>query len=208
MQPIPALERPGRMPRNRHVSLAAVAVAFALALALSTLPMRQAAACMCFGLPTPEEVVATNDVTFIGSVVDSTGNAAIDPGSVRYAFDVERASAPTDAVVVVDAGANTSCGTTFGMGERWVVAGNRANGELRTTMCSGNRLVDDLPAAELATFTELLPNVRLDPPEPASGGSQLDGSPAVAIGVALAGTLALVAVVFVAVGRRGTRPDG
>jgi hypothetical protein len=79
---------------------------------------------------------------------------------IRYAFAVERASKSTGPVVEVaalDDGGGASCGFAFGHGERWFVAATAEGGSLRTSLCSGNVLIDGLGDAQVAEFVELLP---------------------------------------------------
>ena len=129
---------------------------------------------------------------------------------VRYAFEVERASQVTPAVVEVaalDDGGGASCGFTFGVGERWLVVATSEGGSLRSNLCSGNVPVEGIGEAEIADLVDLLP-VEPEPtsPPPAaapaaspSGGA---GMPLLAVLVGLAATGALIAVMVPAL-RRG-----
>ena len=114
---------------------------------------------------------------------------------------------PTDAVLVVQAlddPGGAACGFAFGMGERWLVSAYRQGADLETSLCSNNQLAGDIPADQLAAFTELLPNPAPDPAEPATETAPSDFSVPVAAGLAVLATFALVAVSVLAfrTGRR------
>ena len=183
-----------------------------LALASAAIPIGKVAACSCAAFGAPADVVAASDVTFIGTVIDTApgGRAEIGGSNIRYAFDVERASAPTEAVLVVEAledPGGASCGLVFGIGERWLVSAYRQGNELETNLCSGNRLTHELPEAEAAAYAELLSEVPPEPPEAAEPSAGRDLSLPAAILVAVLGALALGGVAFLAVRRREARSD-
>ena len=211
MQPLPRPGRPGRMPPTRRV--ARTLLVLALALVATAVPIRQVAACSCMAFGSPEELVAAHEVTFIGTVVDTAPGegGGIGGRNVLYAFDVERASEATDAVLAVQAvddDGGASCGFAFGVGERWLVAAYRQGAQLETSLCSGNQLAGDMAADELATYADLLPNV---PPEPADPANEPAGQSDVSIPVAVAlgglAVLGLAAAMLFAFRERRVRPD-
>ena len=181
----------------------------ALMIAAGSVPISRVAACSCGVFGGPEEVVGAHDVTFIGTVVDSSPGARGEFGeAIIYAFDVDRASAPTDALLVVRAGVDgASCGFTFGMGEHWLVSAYRQGADLETSLCSGNQLAADIPADQLAAFRELLPNLAPEAAQPAPGTSPADVSIPMAAGVAVLTVFALAAVSILAFRRGRRRPD-
>jgi hypothetical protein len=209
MQPGGTIQRPARMsPRHALIRLAMIVL---LALASAAIPIGKVAACSCAGLGTPADVVAASDVTFIGTVIDtaSGGPAEFGGSNIRYAFDVERASAATEAVLVVEAlddPGGASCGLVFGIGERWLVSAHLQGSELETNLCSGNRLADELPEAEAAAYAELLSEVPPEPAEPAEPSAGPDLSLPAAILVAVLGALVLGGVTFFAVRGPGRTP--
>jgi len=211
MQLDPILWRPHRMrpigPRTRRFARAVLTLA--LLVAAVSVPISRVAACLCAAFGEPEEIVAAHDVTFIGTVVDLAPGARGELGeAVLYAFDVDRASAPTDALLLVRAGVSgASCGFTFGMGERWLVSAYRQGADLETSLCSGNQLAGEIPADQLAAFRRLLPNLAPEPAEPASETSPSDISIPLAAGLAVLATLALAAVSILAFRTGRRRPD-
>ena len=193
-------------------ALASLPLALLLAVATAVVPIGKVAACSCASFGSPEELVAAHAVTFIGTVIDTApgGPSEFGGSNIRYAFDVERASAATDALLVVqaldDAG-GASCGFAFGIGERWLVAAYQQEGALETGLCSGNRLMRELPAAETAAYIDLLSEVPLEPARPADASAGPDLSMPAAILVAVLGALVLGGVTFVAIRRREARSD-
>lgn len=150
-------------------SLAALALALTMWIGALSMPLASVQACSCAGSATASEgvraAVAEGRVALIGSIVD-TAPAAPDPNSlgpmVRYAIDVERASAPVSGLLEVQAlddGGGASCGIQFAIGERWVIVADGANGLLETGLCSGNVRTDGLAADEEAAIAEALPFV-------------------------------------------------
>ena len=147
---------------------------------------------MCVEAGRPENMAAANDLTFIGTVVDiAEGGPGAFVGPTRYAFEVERASARTDAVVVVTSATNSSCGAWFGMGERWLVGADGGSSDLETTLCSGSQRADAMDAAELAAFVQLLDHVTPEPDGPTTGGS---------LGWDLAGVVVVAALAVIGLG--------
>jgi hypothetical protein len=192
--------------RTRRVARAVLVLA--LVIVGGTVPVSRVAACSCAGFGEPKEVVAAHDVTCIGTVVDSVPGARDEFGeAVLYAFDVDRASAPTDALLVVRAGVSgASCGITFGMGERWLVSAHRQGAELETGLCSNNQFAGDIPADDMAAFRQLLPNLAPEPAETATETSPSDASIPLAAGVAALAVLALAAISMLAFRAGGRRP--
>jgi hypothetical protein len=154
-------------------------------LVLSLAPAADVLACSCAALSTPEELVTKSEVVFIGSVRD---RAEAPPGelggpTVAYAFEVERASEPTPAIMEVraiggDGGA--SCGIEFGIGERWLVAAYSGVDALETNLCSGNTFLDPEDPAAAVELVALLPSV----PAPDAGDGASEAGAGVPVGVA------------------------
>lgn len=189
--------------------------AISAALAISTLaaPVATVHACSCMAFSTAEAVAAA-DLAFVGTVTDSVPGGqdpAMGMALVRYAFEIERASeqvGPIMEVVSHDDPGGAACGFAFGVGERWFVASASEGGLLRTNLCSGNRLVDDLSPAEADELVALLPAEPVaQSPDPEStpsspAGSGIDGAVLAAVLVGLAAAASL-AIVLVAGHRRG-----
>ncbi len=187
----------------------------AAALTISTLaaPAATVHACSCMTFSAAEAVAAA-DLAFVGTVSDAAPGGqdpAMGMALVRYAFEVERASeqvGPMMEVVSHDDPGGAACGFAFGVGERWFVASASEGGLLRTNLCSGNRLMDDLGPAEADELLALLPAepVAQSPdPEPtpeSPSASGIDGAVLAAVLVGLAAAASL-AVVLVAGSRRG-----
>lgn len=181
--------------------------ALSLAFALTAVPIASVQACSCGMLGGPADIIATSDLAFVGTVAsaDQKGNDPAGFGQmIRYAFLVERASAPIDGSVVhVDAlggDGGASCGFTFGMGERWLVDARLADdGSLMTGLCSGNAMIEQMGEAELAAVVELLP-VTPDPDADGPEGGTIDvPMPVIFGGLAVAGLVAVSLIAF----RRG-----
>ena len=100
-----------------------------------------------------------------------------------------------------------SCGITFGIGERWLVAAYRQGEDLETGLCSNNQLAGDIPPDRMAAFRELLPNLAPEPAEPAPETSPSDVSVPLAAGLAALAVLALAAVSILAFRTGRRRPD-
>jgi hypothetical protein len=188
-------------------------IAIALAVTALTAPVATVHACSCMAFSTAEAVEAA-DLAFVGTVTDAAPGGkdpAMGMALIRYAFEIERASeqvGPMMEVVSHDDPGGASCGFAFGVGERWFVASASEGGLLRTNLCSGNRLVDELSPAEADELVSLLP---VEPvaqsPDPQStpespAGSGVDGAVLVAVLVGLAAAAALAAVLVVGY-RRG-----
>lgn len=138
---------------------------------LSVAPMSTALGCSCMALSTPE-ALAFADVAFTGT---TTGVEAPRPGNVvssmdpvHYAFAVDqvfKGDAVEAEVIATTAMDGASCGTSFGLNERWLVFANVSEGELHTGLCSGNVLLTDIET-EAATLAELGPPIAEPEPTP------------------------------------------
>jgi len=190
-------------------------VAGALAVMTFAAPVATVNACSCMQMD-PAAAVDMAELAFVGTVVD-TATAEKEAGTgmslVRYAFEVERASQASGPIVevsAIDGDGGASCGFAFGMDERWFVAATTEEGSLRTTLCSGNLMIEDLGEAEQASLANLLPV------EPASAAPTPDPAPeatptvagvgvpvavALLIGAAAAAALGLVLVLAMRRGR-------
>jgi hypothetical protein len=126
--------------------------------ALSAVPVSTALACSC-AQASIQESVGFADVVFTGT---ATAVEAPPPGDVvstadpiHYAFDVDKVfkGERIDAEIVASTAMDgASCGTSFGIDERWLVFANITEGEIWTGLCSGNVLLidDETEAAALA----------------------------------------------------------
>jgi hypothetical protein len=137
---------------RRQLSRRRAASAVAAILWLSSLaaPVAIVRACSCSWLGGTEEVavqaIDQADVALIGTVtaanpVFGVGAMGFGGPNVRYSFAVERASVETGATIdveAVDDGGGASCGFTFDVGDRWMVAASREGGTLSTHLCAGN----------------------------------------------------------------------
>jgi len=182
-----------------------VALAFAALLWLSTLaaPLAVVNACSCSWLGGTEEValqaIAQADVAVIGTVTAAEGIfelfQAFGP-SVRYTLEVERASVATGAAIdvrAVDDNGGASCGFTFDVGDRWMVAAFSRDGSLQTDLCAGNTPLEgeEAMAERLATSLPFTPSAEV---EADVNGSALSYVPAAAaVGLVLAATLTVLA---------------
>jgi hypothetical protein len=181
-------------------------LALVVAIGLSAVPLAAVSACSCVMPGTTQEIVASADLAFVGTVVDSAPVPARPdetPWMVRYAFHVERASAATDEIVEVQAirgdGGGT-CGIEFGIGQRWFVAAHLdPAGVLESNSCNGDLVVDGMAPAEFQQLVELLPNevASATDPSPAEGGEP-DWPSLVPAAVAGLAAAAIAAVMFVA----------
>lgn len=151
-----------------------VATSVAFALALISVPIVQVAACSCAMGETDAQIREAR-LAFIGTVVDQRQTGARNPigdTMVEYAFEVERASGPANALTLVAAGSGgASCGITFATGETWLIIVPEASDMGDTHLCAGNLRLADLGAEERAEIEALLPVVpSADPAGEASGG--------------------------------------
>jgi hypothetical protein len=122
-------------------------LSLALAVALIALMPDPAAACLC---GTPEEGRANAQVAFVGVVaaVDDPsfpGWAASTGDPLLYTFAVEDViKGSPDAFVVVRSTrleGSGSCAIDLAVGERWEIHAGRFEGDLWTSICSGNTLL-------------------------------------------------------------------
>jgi hypothetical protein len=198
----------GLTPRRAAAGLAAI-----LWLSSLAAPLAVVQACSCSWLGGTEQVALQAmdeaDVAFVGTVTASAPvfgfNFEQMGPEIRYTFDVERASIATEGVIdvrAIDDGGGASCGFTFDVGDRWLVAAVDDDGALRTHLCSGNtslagddadmadRLLAHLPFAPVAANDEATP------------GAFVRNLPAaIALVVLLAATVATVVI------RRRERPS-
>lgn len=174
--------------------LVRLVVAAAIALAVAGSAPARVAACSC-AVGEPGVQIREAQLAFIGTVVDRQETGAQTPIGmplIEYAFDVERASAPTDRITVVSAGeGDASCGITFGVGETWLVIVPPPTDMGDTHLCAGNIRLADIGADERAGIEAMLPVV------PASG-QPAEESESVPPAVLLGGG-AVVAVVGIGV---------
>jgi hypothetical protein len=171
------------------------------------MPLAFVAACSCAGFGGPEESIAAAELAFVGTAIESApggGDPAMGMGTVRYAFEVERASAPTDAVLEVQAlddPGGAACGFSFATGERWLVMAHRQDGALHTNLCSGNLLLTQLDEGDLERVMGALP-VTPDPPAEAESAS---GQPAALLPVIIGGLAAVALLGVMLIAFRGDR---
>ncbi|HEX2884702.1 MAG TPA: hypothetical protein VHQ42_09025 [Candidatus Limnocylindria bacterium] len=194
---------------RRDRSAARLLTAVVLALGLWAMPAASVRACSCASLGGTVEAVQHAELALIGTVVD-IGRARADAWGpvVPYAFEVERASAQTPAVVVVhalDDGGGASCGFVFGAGERWLVGAHRDGSELTTGLCSGNARMDAFSAEDVDRLVAILPFT------PAAEGSRgagtvVDDGVAWLLPVALGVLVVAVVGILVALAFRDPRP--
>ena len=139
-------------------------LALVVALGLSVVPLVQVAACSCAMQEMPE-AISTAEAAFVGTLVASRTEASEGDlagpgvGATTWVWEVERSRDPveTNEIAVVgwaDDGAN--CGTSFGVGERWLVLAYM-EGQLATNGCMMNRLLDGSDPDFEATLDTSLP---------------------------------------------------
>lgn len=194
---------------RRHRSAARLLTAVVLSLGLWAMPTASVRACSCASLGGTVEAVQQAELSLIGTVVD-IGPARADAWGpvVPYAFEVERASAETPAVVVIHAlndGGGASCGFVFGVGERWLVGAHRDGSEVTTGLCSGNARMDAFSAEDVDRLMAILP---FTPAAEASRGAGTvieDGVESI-LPVALGVLVVAVVGILVALAFRDPRP--
>lgn len=186
------------------IRLTAAAV---LALGLMAVPVESVRACSCAMLGGTVEAAQEADLAFIGSVVDigRAPNQANDWGPmVRYAFEVERASAETPPVVVIEAmedPGGAACGFVFGMDEDWFVGAYRDGDRLLTGLCNGNVRTEQITAADVDRLGEILPFTPTG-----DGGAAASGDPASILLPTIGGLAIVVLVLLVVLAFREPRP--
>ena len=176
-----------------------ILLACILALGLSTVPLATVRACSCAMPGAPEDIAATSELAFVGTVVDAGPGVETMLGrTVAYAFDVERASVDAPAELVVHAvEEGSACGFVFAVGERWFVSASTLDGTLSTGLCSGNVRSDEMAEGQLERVLELLPVV--PPPVAKADDATASGPPAwMPFAIAGLGVIALVGVMIVA----------
>ena len=186
---------------------AAALLASVLSLATMAMPLAHVAACSCAMSSGPEESIASAEMAFVGTAVEAMpggDDPGMGMGTIRYAFEVERASVPTDAVVEVralDDPGGAACGFSFGLGERWLVLAHGQDGSMHTNLCSGNLLLTQMDDAELEGILSSLPVT----PEPATAAAAGQGEGAFPVPIIVGGLAALALVAVMVVAFRGDR---
>ncbi len=157
-------------------------------------------------LGTPEESIAAAEVAFVGTVTGAAQGGedrGLGMGTVRYAFDVERASVPAEATVEVsslDDPGGAACGFSFGVGERWLVMAGMQDGRLQTNLCSGNVLLSELDDPAVEAILAALANTP-DPPT----AEAANPAPSFPIPIVVGGVAALALVAVMVLAFRGER---
>lgn len=197
------------VPDERLLRMIRWLIGVGLAIAASAVPVTTVSACSCAMPGTLAESVALADLAFVGTVIDAAAlpedPAAFGP-MFGYAFEVERASAASDAVTEIRAVGNdggASCGLEFGIGERWFVVARRDGASLQTDLCSGNLLVDGLAPADIEQLVVLLPVEPLASAADAPAEDRAESSDLPPMVPAALGALAIVAIMVLAF-RSGT----
>ena len=208
------LETGGRLPQMQFLThgrravpvRSAIALVAALSIATLAMPLFHVAACSCAMLGTPDESIAAAEVAFVGTVVgagEGGEDRGLGMGTVRYTFDVERASVPagtTAEVSSLDDPGGAACGFSFGVGERWLVMAGMQDGRLQTNLCSGNVLLSELDDRAVEGILAALPNVP-DPP----AGEAASPAPSFPIPVVVGGLAALALIAVMVFAFRGDR---
>ncbi len=137
-----------------------VLTAILLAATLSAVPVATVMACSC-AQATITDSLGFADVVFTGTATSAEAPpprevvSTADP--VHYAFAVDKIykGGVIDAEIVASTAMDgASCGTSFGIDERWLVFANITEGEIWTGLCSGNVLFAD-EETEAAALAEL-----------------------------------------------------
>jgi len=190
MQPRGARRRLSRM--NARFALRAV-LAVGFSGLLSAVPLSTVLACSCMAVTIPEafgfaDVVFTGTPTAVEAPAPGEIGSTLDP--VHYAFAVDKVFKGEYAepeLVATTAMDGASCGTSFAIGERWLVFANVTDGELSTGLCSGNVLFGDADT-EAAVLAELGPPIA--EPRPATeqpADTEIELPLELIIGLAVAG---------------------
>lgn len=183
-----------------------VLVSAAFALGLISLPLVQIAACSC-AMGETDAQIRSAPLAFMGTVVDQRATGARNPigdTMVQSAFEVERASAPTNALTVIAAGTSgASCGITFATGEEWLVIVPESSEMGDTHLCAGNIRLSDISAEERADIEALLPVIPEAAPSAEPAGPLSESMlPVLVVGAAVLG---IVAIGVLAFRRQGAR---
>lgn len=128
--------------------------------ALSAVPVSTALACSCMQATIPQSMEFA-DIAFIGTTkaveAPPPGDMVNTADPIHYAFEVDsiyKGDVFDAEIVASSAMDGASCGTSFGIEERWLVFANVQEGEIWTGLCSGNvHLMDE--EIETATLAEL-----------------------------------------------------
>lgn len=195
-------------PRRRRATVpASLLLAAGLSLATMSMPLAFVAACSCAMMGGPVESIQAAEMAFIGTPIESAPGGA-DPamgmGTVRYAFQVERASVATDAVIEVQAlddPGGAACGFSFPLGERWLVMAHRQDGALHTNLCSGNLLLEQIDDAEQERVMSALPVT----PDPPAISQAVPAQAPFPVPVVVGGVAALALVAVMVIAFRGDR---
>jgi hypothetical protein len=146
--------------------------------ALSAVPVSTALACSCMQATIPQSMEFA-DIAFIGTTkaveAPAPGDVVNTADPIHYAFAIDRIykGDVIDAEIVASSAMDgASCGTSFGIDERWLVFANVTDGEIWTGLCSGNVLLAD-EETETATVAELGEPVA--EPEPAAAEAEAEG---------------------------------
>ena len=117
-------------------------VAFTAACFIVATPVT-AVACSCAPPPSPSEAEEAADAVFTGTVVEMEQEG----GSVRVRLHVDEArkGADTDEIVVHTAASPAACGFTFRLDKTYLVYAHRSDDQLRVSLCSRSRQVEDRP---------------------------------------------------------------
>lgn len=188
MEPVPGRKRlDGMISRFTLRALIATAVVAML----SAVPVSTALACSCAMATIPQSAEFA-DVVFTGTTtaVELPAPGGVAPGiaPMHYAFAVDqvfKGEVPAGELVATTAMDGASCGTSFGMEERWLVFANVQDGELWTGLCSGNILLID-PETEAAALAELGPPIGTPPSTPAETQAPFEVPVALVVGLAVA----------------------
>ncbi|MFP5317979.1 MAG: hypothetical protein ACLGI2_06745 [Acidimicrobiia bacterium] len=146
---------------ERRWARAAVLAVVAVTATLLVLVPRPAAACTC-AVSGDDELLAQADAAFVGTALSrresttSTSAPTVLSGAIVYTFAVEevvKGTLGTGTREVRTASNSAACGTTFDIGQRYLVLAHRTpDGDLHTSLCSGSR-----PASERLTTTTVAP---------------------------------------------------
>lgn len=187
------------MMRTRAVRGLLAMLPASVAALLVTAPLSTVLACSCMQATIPESV-GFADVVFIGTAVavemPPPGDVVNTMDPVHYSFDVDQVfKGPlTEAEVVTSTAMDgASCGTAFGIEERWLVFANFAEEGIATSLCSGNILLTD-PQAEDAALAEL--GEPIAEPEPGSTEPSAEAGFEVPIPLVVGGVLAAGVIGF------------
>ena len=115
--------------------------------ALSAVPVSTALACSCMQATIPQSMEFA-DIAFIGTTraveAPPPGEVVNTADPIHYAFAVDsiyKGDVIDAEIVASSAMDGASCGTSFGIDERWLVFANVQDGEIWTGLCSGNVLL-------------------------------------------------------------------